>query len=177
VPSLFTAFTTGSDNTNPLVYGTVNPFIVSAGDIVQITVNNMDAAIHPFHLHGHQFQVLERPASNAGVFSGGNVTYLGNPMQRDTITVNANSYAVLRFKADNPGVWLFHCHIEWHVVMGLMATIVEAPEQLAGGSIPGDHRSACKAQNIPVAGNAAGNTIDHLDLTGANTQPPNPDDG
>jgi iron transport multicopper oxidase len=36
---------------------------------------------------------------------------------RDVIAVNGNSYAVLRFKADNPGVFLFHCHIEWHVGM------------------------------------------------------------
>ena len=98
-------------------------------------------------------------------------------MQRDTVTVNANSYAVLRFRADNPGVWLLHCHIEWHVVMGLVATIIEAPELLAGGTIPGDHQSACAKQNIPTKGNAAGNTINHFDLTGANTAPPNPDNG
>ncbi|KUJ14914.1 uncharacterized protein LY89DRAFT_620153, partial [Mollisia scopiformis] len=172
VPSLFTALTTGNESSNPVVYGTVNPFVVAKGDIVQIVVNNFDQAIHPFHLHGHQFQVLERPGSQTGAFSGNDVTFLGNPMQRDTITVNANSYVVLRFEADNPGVWLFHCHIEWHVVMGLIATIVEAPEDLVGGSIPDDHQAACKAQNIPVAGNAAGNTQNPLDLTGANTQPP-----
>ncbi|CZR64592.1 related to Conidial Pigment Biosynthesis protein brown1 [Phialocephala subalpina] len=177
VPSLFTAFTTGSSNTNPLVYGTVNPFVVESGDIVQIVVNNNDAAIHPFHLHGHQFQVLERPASGSGAFDGHNIAFLGAPMQRDTVTVNANSYVVLRFQANNPGVWLFHCHIEWHVIMGLAATIIEAPESLAGGTIPSDHQSVCNAQKIPLAGNAAGNTQNFLDLAGANTQPPNPDNG
>lgn len=98
-------------------------------------------------------------------------------MRRDTVTVNANSYAVLRFQADNPGVWLFHCHIEWHVIMGLMATIIEAPEELTGSLIPADHQEVCKVQNIPIDGNAAGNTVNPLNLTGANTMPPNPDDG
>jgi iron transport multicopper oxidase len=179
VPSLFTAFTTGGDNANPLVYGAVNPFIVEQQNIVQIVVNNLDAAIHPFHLHGHQFQVLSRPPSNTGVFPGlsASSSFLGNPMQRDTVTVNPNSYVVLRFQADNPGVWLFHCHIEWHVVMGLIATIVEAPEQLRGGYIPDDHMKVCESQNIPTSGNAAGNTNNFLDLTGALVKPPVPDRG
>jgi iron transport multicopper oxidase len=98
-------------------------------------------------------------------------------MKRDTISVNPNSYAVIRFVADNPGVWLFHCHIEWHVIMGLTATIIEAPEALAGLSIPDDNQAACKAQNIPIAGNAAGNTNNLTDLTGANTVSPYPDNG
>lgn len=179
VPSLFTAFTTGTDNSNPIVYGDVNPFVVGKSDIVEIVVNNFDEAIHPFHLHGHQFQVLSRPASNTGPFPGlaNSDGFLGNPMQRDTITVNANSYVVLRFKADNPGVWLFHCHIEWHVVMGLIATIIEAPEDLRGGVIPDDHQAICKSQNIPIAGNAAGNTQNPLDLSGAFKKPPIPDPG
>jgi iron transport multicopper oxidase len=161
-----------------MVYGAeVNPFVVSKDNIVQIVLNNFDEAIHPFHLHGHQFQVLERPASNSGPFSSDTSNFLGDPMQRDTVTVNPKSYVVIRFKADNPGVWLFHCHIEWHVVMGLIATIIEAPEELRGGSIPADHQTICKAQNIPLAGNAAGNTQNFLDLTGAFTEPPNPDNG
>lgn len=33
--------------------------------------------------------------------------------------LQANSYLVLHFVADNPGVWLMHCHIEWHMFVGL----------------------------------------------------------
>ncbi|KAG7285084.1 hypothetical protein NEMBOFW57_009704 [Staphylotrichum longicolle] len=54
------------------------------------------------------------------------------PADARHVAVMAHSYAVLRFKADNPGVWLFHCHIEWHVEMGLTATIIEAPDRLRG---------------------------------------------
>ncbi|RFU27203.1 hypothetical protein B7463_g9130, partial [Scytalidium lignicola] len=177
VPTLFTAFSTGSQNTNPVIYGTINPFVVERGDIVQITVNNFDKAIHPFHLHGHQFQVCARPSSGKGTYNGGVRNFPAIPMRRDTIAVNANSYAVLRFQADNPGIWLFHCHIEWHVVMGLVATVIEAPEELTGLPIPADSQAVCAIQNIPIAGNAAGHTLNLTDMSGANKVPPNPNNG
>jgi iron transport multicopper oxidase len=177
VPSLYTAFTTGSSNTNPEIYGAINPFVVNKGDIVQIVVNNLDAAIHPFHLHGHQFQVCARPGSGKGVYTGSGRNFPAVPPKRDTIAVHGNSYAVLRFQANNPGVWLFHCHIEWHVIMGLTATIIEAPQELAGLTVPADHLAACQAQGLPTAGNAAGNTQNYTDLTGANTVPLYPDPG
>lgn len=177
MPSLYTAFSAGTENSNPEIYGDVNPYVAKKGDIVQLTVNNLDAAIHPFHLHGHQFQVCERPSAGAGTFNGHDREFPAVPMRRDTIAVNAGSYVVIRYVADNPGVWLFHCHIEWHVIMGLIATIIEAPEELAGLSIPADHQAACAAQNIPIAGNAAGNTKNLTDLTGENTVSPYPDNG
>lgn len=145
--------------------------------MVQIVLNNLDGAIHPFHLHGHQFQVCERPSSGSGLFNGHTRNFPAVPMKRDTVAVNPGSYVVIRFVADNPGVWLFHCHIEWHVIMGLTATIIEAPEQLAGLTIPSDSLANCKAQGIPTAGNAAGNTKNLTDLGGANTLNEVPDDG
>lgn len=90
------------------------------------------------------------------------------------------------------GIWLFHCHIEWHVSSGLMATLIEAPLDLqrqlslttpstpsidnnnndsALTSIPSSHLEACAKQGVPVTGNAAGNTVDLLDLTGENLPP------
>jgi iron transport multicopper oxidase len=111
VPTLFTAFSAGTENSNPEIYGDVNPYVAKGGSIVQLTVNNLDAAIHPFHLHGHQFQVCERPGSGSGSFDGHDRNFPAVPMRRDTVAVNPGSYAVIRFVADNPGVWLFHCHI------------------------------------------------------------------
>jgi FtsP/CotA-like multicopper oxidase with cupredoxin domain len=43
---------------------------------------------------------------------------------RDTVQIPRRGYAVLRFRADNPGVWLFHCHVMWHLAGG-MAMIVD----------------------------------------------------
>lgn len=69
-------------------------------------------------------------------------------------------------------MWLFHCHIEWHVASGLVATLVEAPTELQQTlTIQEGHLDTCKAQGIAVAGNAAGNTMDLFDLKGENLSP------
>ena len=39
---------------------------------------------------------------------------LVNPIQKDTVPVPDGGFVALRFKADNPGFWLFHCHMAWH---------------------------------------------------------------
>lgn len=78
------------------------------------------------------------------------------------------------------GIWLFHCHIEWHIASGLTATMVEAPLELQQSlTIPDDHFAACAAASPPVAttGNAAGNTVDLLDLSGEPAPPARLPDG
>ncbi|GAP83150.2 putative iron transport multicopper oxidase FET3 [Rosellinia necatrix] len=158
VPTLYSVVSLGGNNTEVSAYGQVGAFAVGYGEVLEIVINNRDAAIHPFHLHGHQFQVIERPRSNAGNWTGTKLVP-ATPVRRDTVAVFANSYVVLRIVADNPGVFLLHCHIEWHVEMGLSATLIEAPERLVNYTIPQDHINVCNAQGIPVAGNAAGNEL------------------
>ncbi|TVY31799.1 Iron transport multicopper oxidase [Lachnellula subtilissima] len=176
VPTLYTAMTTGEDAANPLVYGEYShSYVLAHNQIVEIVVNNLDTGKHPFHLHGHNFQAIARSDENAGSFDATNATqteYPAIPMRRDTFVLYPQGYIVLRFQADNPGVWLFHCHIEWHVDQGLIATMVEAPLELQKAqTIPQNHLDACKAGNTPSAGNAAANTVDFLDLTGEPVPP------
>ena len=77
-------------------------------------------------MHGHEFQVLARSEEDAGDWDPSESSKLPKiPTRRDTILVNGNGHAVIRFRSDNPGVWQFHCHIEWHMKQGLMLTIVE----------------------------------------------------
>ena len=56
---------------------------------------------------------------------------------------------------------------------GLVMTFVEAPDDLqkSGLKIPQDHLDTCTKQGLPIAGNAAGNTVDLFDLKGARTSP------
>ena len=50
--------------------------------------------------------------------------------------------------------------------------MIEAPDELQKTlTIPEDHLEACRAQGLPVAGNAAGNTVDLLDMSGVNRSP------
>ncbi|KAI0385635.1 putative ferroxidase [Hypomontagnella monticulosa] len=177
VPSLYTALSAGEMATNPTVYGSyTHAFVLERGQIVQIVVNNLDSGRHPFHLHGHHFQAVYRSEDEAGTFEDSNITeadFPASPMRRDTFVLYPDGFIVLRFRADNPGVWLFHCHIEWHVASGLIATFVESPLDLQKSiTIPKDHYDTCAAQNIPTTGNAAGNTVNFLDLTG---EPKSPD--
>ncbi|KAL8899555.1 MAG: hypothetical protein Q9207_006139 [Kuettlingeria erythrocarpa] len=187
VPTLYSALTSGPEASNPAIYGAnIIPFVLQKNEVVEIVLNSMDPGKHPFHLHGHAFQAVVRSQDEAGVYVG-NETFPEFPMRRDTILVRPNGNIVLRFRADNPGVWLFHCHIEWHVTSGLVATMVEAPLELQQSlslarspyasanssalAIPPSHVEACTSQGLPLAGNAAGNTEDLLNLEGENLPP------
>ncbi|KAK3683920.1 Cupredoxin [Podospora appendiculata] len=176
VPTLYTVLSAGDLATDPAVYGEyTHPFVLEKDQVVEIIVNNLDSGRHPFHLHGHAFQAVWRSEEEAGTFQDSGVTdadFPKTPMRRDTFVLYPDGNVVLRFKASNPGVWLFHCHIEWHVQSGLMATFVEAPLALQKTiEIPKDHLAACAADGFPTKGNAAGNTADFLDLSGQNAPP------
>jgi iron transport multicopper oxidase len=110
VPSLYTALSTGKDALNPVVYGNAtNTFILRQGQIIDLVVNNYDDGGHPFHLHGHSFQVLHRGLDLP--FGGDHSAFPSIPMRRDTVKVAGLGSLVLRFEANNPGIFLFHCHI------------------------------------------------------------------
>jgi iron transport multicopper oxidase len=178
VPTLYTALSAPEDlATNPAIYGAnTNSFILQQGEIVEIVINNDDPGKHPFHLHGHNFQVIVRSPKDAGFYNSTSPPFPQVPMRRDTVLVRPNGNTVLRFRADNPGIWLFHCHIEWHVDSGLIATMVEAPLALRAQKqlhpVPESHFDTCHASKMSTAGNAGGNVDDFLDLSNANYPPP-----
>jgi hypothetical protein len=51
-------------------------------------------------------------------------------MRRDTITVPAQWHVVIRFVADNPGIWALHCHVAWHMEGGMFVSLLERPSDL-----------------------------------------------
>ena len=67
---------------------------------------------HPIHLHGHVFRVLSR--------SGRAARYRE---WLDTMLLAPRESAEIAFVADNPGDWMFHCHILEHQASGMMAVI------------------------------------------------------
>jgi iron transport multicopper oxidase len=120
VPTVFSAMTLGDAAANSTVYGVnSNAHVLKKGQVIELIVNNQDPGKHPFHLHGHNFQIIERSKEEAGD-APANVTDDGTPdvpVKRDTISLWPNGHARIRFVADNPGIWLFHCHIEWYVLL------------------------------------------------------------
>ncbi|KAK9453135.1 Cupredoxin [Dipodascopsis uninucleata] len=177
VPSLYTVMSSGNDSADVTIYGSnTNTFVLQHNEVVEIVVNNADTGTHPFHLHGHFFQIVERsPASDDDllIYDASNPGTINEyPVRRDTAYLRPQGYMVLRFIANNPGVWFFHCHIEWHLEQGLALTLVEAPALIqANQVVPDDHYAACKAGGYDYEGNAAGNTANLFDLTGEPVQP------
>jgi iron transport multicopper oxidase len=185
VPSLYTVLSSGNDSTDATIYGEfTHPFVLNHNSVIEIRLNNNDSGSHPFHLHGHNFQVLTRePPLGADFYDYADLANPVNfdpnnhtdfpeyPIRRDTLVLPPQGYWVARFVADNPGTWLFHCHIDWHMDQGLAAVLIEAPTQLQSLTLPADHLAACKAVGVQSAGNAAGNDEQFTDLAGQNIQP------
>lgn len=58
----------------------------------------------------------------------GEGAYAGQPLStrpilRDTVVLPNHSHLVVRFVANNPGMWFLHCHIDWHLVGGLALVV------------------------------------------------------
>ncbi|CAG8498985.1 2344_t:CDS:2 [Cetraspora pellucida] len=122
-PTLYKVF----DNVNEYS-ADQNVYVIEKNKVVDIILSNNDTGMHPFHLHGHVFWVLG--IGQNGTSPDYKYLNLKNPIQRDTITVPAQGWVVLRFVSDNPGVWGFHCHIEWHVQSGLVMEFVTQPDKI-----------------------------------------------
>ncbi|CDH52652.1 iron transport multicopper oxidase fio1 [Lichtheimia corymbifera JMRC:FSU:9682] len=164
VPSINTLLSQGNYSSDPAVYGPQGVATVfNHLSMVQVVLNNEDQNDHPFHLHGNVFQVVGR---GNGTYDSSIQLNTTNPMRRDTISVPGQGFTVIRFRADNPGVWFFHCHIEWHLESGLAALFVVAPDVAQQRmSLPQSMKDLCQASGIPATGNAAGK--EGLDLSGA----------
>lgn len=111
VPALYTALSAPADYLhNPAIYGKfINPYILRAGEVVEVVIENTDTGAHPLHMHGHQPQIISRNptpyASKNDGFNGAG-PYPQNPARRDTWLVAPGGETTIRFVADNPGVWL-----------------------------------------------------------------------
>lgn len=180
VPVLYTVLSSPNGlETNSEIYGNnSNVFLLKYNEVVDVVLNNQDGGEHPFHLHGRNFQVPYRspayPDANMTSFDPVlKKDFAQTPMRRDTVYVKPNGNFVLRYRANNPGVWFFHCHIEWHMSQGLALVMVEAPTEIKQRqTVPLNHVHMCETGELPVAGNAAADTHNWLDLSGQNLQAP-----
>lgn len=91
----------------------VPPLVVHAGQLVGLHMVNDTGEFHPMHLHGHVMTVLavdgHRPR--------------GSPLHLDTVLLAPHQTVDIAFPADNPGIWMLHCHVLLHAAMGMSMTI------------------------------------------------------
>ena len=98
------------------IYPRVPMFMVERGDLVRISIRNGTGAVHPMHLHGHHMLVLSRNG----------VPVSGSRWWSDTLNVEAGERYDVAFRADNPGIWMDHCHNLRHAADGLTMHIAYA---------------------------------------------------
>ncbi|KAJ2472184.1 ferroxidase fet3 [Coemansia sp. RSA 2322] len=177
VPTLYTALSMGELAMDPRVYGPqTNALVLRHNEVVELTIHNPATLPHPIHGHGHAFQIIEYGLAKsvfpipAAFRNMPTRRYSGSPAKRDTFSIPEYNYVKLRFRADNPGAWFLHCHVDVHFAIGMAMTIVEAPDVLQRTqTVPRQMLDFCRRQGIRTSGNAAGN--EGLDFTGLPTPP------
>jgi len=91
----------------------LDPFLTldrNTSHILELT--NATAFAHPIHLHGHSFRVISR-----------NGVPTEHQEWQDTVFMSVAERVEIAFVADNPGDWMFHCHIAEHMAAGMMGVI------------------------------------------------------
>lgn len=98
---------------------------------VYVVVESFLPLPHPIHLHGHDMYVLAR---GGGLYLDSIVeVQMVNLPRRDTVNLPQNGFVLLAFETDNPGAWLLHCHIEWHLHDGFAMSVMEGKRENVEG--------------------------------------------
>ncbi len=112
-------FHNGEFNILDTINGRTSPFVipihVSEGEVVRLHIVNSDndRMWHPIHIHGHIFSILARNGHRLS----------GSPVRVDTVLVGPGETWDVAFRADNPGIWMLHCHVLVHALAGMSMTI------------------------------------------------------
>jgi len=101
-------------------------YVVRQGDVVVMRIDNHSGELHPMHLHGHHAVVIARNG----------VPATGSPWWMDSLDVLNNQTFDIAFVANNPGIWLDHCHQLKHAAQGMVAHLmyegVSTPYRIGG---------------------------------------------
>jgi len=102
-----------SSTVNGAVFPHIPTLAVRAGNRVELTVVNRGYDTHPMHVHGHHVRVLSRDGRAA----------TGSALELDTFDVRPGEVWTVAFIADNPGIWMDHCHNLDHAAEGMMMAL------------------------------------------------------
>ncbi|MEU8663180.1 multicopper oxidase family protein [Actinoplanes philippinensis] len=95
---------------NGRLYPAVPTLEVAEGELVRMRIASRSVVEHPFHLHGHRVRVLSRNGEPA----------TGSPWWTDTLNISTGEVYEVVFRADNPGIWMDHCHNFQHGANGMI---------------------------------------------------------
>jgi hypothetical protein len=94
---------------NGKVYPHDNEFVLQQGKRYRLLMRNRSEDAHPMHLHRHLVELVD---VNGKPTSG---------IVKDTVIVPVYGRVTVDFVADQPGLSLFHCHIQQHMDYGFKA--------------------------------------------------------
>jgi plastocyanin len=87
--------------------GNTPTFTAKVGDTIRWHVGALGKEFHAFHLHGHRW-------SSNGQFV-------------DVVMLGPSTATSFDFVADNPGKWLYHCHVTDHMMGGMVGMYIIEP--------------------------------------------------
>ena len=91
---------------NGLSHPDTEPLPVKSGDRVRVRIMNRSMMFHPWHVHGHTFAIA------------------ATGLRKDTVLIRPMQVMNIELQADNPGLWMSHCHNLYHAENGMMTTMV-----------------------------------------------------
>ncbi|KAF2640030.1 laccase precursor [Massarina eburnea CBS 473.64] len=106
-------------------------------------VNAAPPIPHPIHLHGHDMFVLGNGTGKFDVDQHFSQLTFKNPPRRDVHHLPASGWLVIAYPTDNPGAWLMHCHIAFHVAMGLSVQFLERVPDIVLPAQDGEWANTC----------------------------------
>src|SRR6266487_472432 len=114
---------------NGKVFPDTGMIMVKEGQLIKLHFDNHTNLYHPMHLHGHIFTVLEE--------NGKPLT--GSPVHQDTVLVPPHTTYDVAFVANNPGIWMLHCHNFLHANWGMdMMVMYNVSTPYTVGSVSGN---------------------------------------
>ncbi len=113
---------------NGHLYPNVPMYVVREDEVVAMHIENRSGQVHPMHLHGHRAVVLSRNG----------VAATGSPWWVDSLNVEDGETYDIAFVADNPGLWMDHCHNLEHAADGMVAHLMyegwDTPFRIGGAA-------------------------------------------
>lgn len=135
---------------------------IKKGEVIRLEFINDTMMHHPIHLHGHFFRVLAGQGNDAPL--------------KHTIDVPPMGKRTVEFLADNPGDWLLHCHLLYHMHAG-MTRIFSYQDQewtppTQGKLKPGTNEICTDGCCVPVSARTDGTAPTHQPHAGGHDHDP-----
>lgn len=119
---------------NGRMFPDTEPLLVKIGERVRVRmINGGTSTIHPMHLHGHDTRIVALDGIELAPSA---------QFDRYTITVHPGESYDIEFVANNPGVWVFHCHELHHAGGGMIVPVVYEGSSVITPPVPQEESPA-----------------------------------